>query len=294
MDIRHLRYFVALAEERSFTRAAARLNMAQPPLSRQIRQIEDELGVSLLDHGNRPLRLTDAGETFRERAAQILTQIEELRAVTRRVGERTRRLTIGFVGSTLYGGLPVVVRRYREDNPAVILTLVEMITVEQLTALKEGRIDVGVGRIRLEDPAIRRELLREEALVAALPLDHSLVGRPGLRLADLVNEPLIVYPKAPRPSYADQVLSLFRDHGLEPLVAQEVRELQTALGLVVSGAGICVVPESVQRTRNDDVVYVPITDKGATSPILMSHRLNDTTPEVAAFLRLAEAYADKV
>lgn len=290
MELRHLRYFVVVARERNFTRAAEQLRIAQPPLSRQIQQLEDELGVVLIERGSRPVRLTDAGRLLYEQAVQVLERVEEIKAMTRRIHEAERpRFSIGFVASTLYGYLPEVIRRYRAARPAVELTLLEMTTMEQIAALKEGRIDVGFGRIPFDDAAIERTLLRNEKLSAALPLTHRLAARTGrLRLDDLAGDALVVYPKAPRPSYADQVLALFRERGLKPPAVHEVRELQTALGLVAADTGVCLVPASVERLRRDNIVYRPLGEPGAVSPIIMSARKGDSSPEIGLVLRLVK------
>lgn len=285
MELRHLRYFVAVAEERNFTRAAERLFIAQPPLSRQIQQLEEELGVALIEKGSRPLRLTEAGQFFLAHARTLLDQARNLKAMTQRVGKIERTLTIGFVASTLYGLLPEIVRRYRERYQQVEVQLHEMTTVEQLKALKEGRIDVGFGRLKSEDPSIRRILLREEPLVVALYRGHRLAeGEGGLQLKELVNEPLLVYPKAPRPSFADQVLAAFSERNLMPDHVTEVRELQIAIGLVAAGQGISIVPDSVQGLHRSDVIYRRLEDKHAFSPILFSVRHMDRAPELENIL----------
>jgi DNA-binding transcriptional LysR family regulator len=288
VELRHLHYFVAVAREGNFTRAAEILHMAQPPLSRQVQQLEDEMGLVLIERGSRPLRLSEAGRLFYEQAVQVLERVDEMRAFIGRLHEANRdRFSIGFAASTLYGKLPEVIRSYRAARPDVEITLLELTTFEQIAALKEGRIDVGFGRIPLDDPAVERQLLRNEKLIAAVPVNHASLGRKGpLRLADLATEPLIVYPKAPRPSYADQVLALYRDRGLKPPGLYEVRELQTALGLVAAGAGVCLVPASVERLRRDDVTYWPLDQEQAVSPIIMSNRKGDRSPELALVLKL--------
>jgi DNA-binding transcriptional LysR family regulator len=219
---------------------------------------------------------------------QLLERVEEMKAITQRLNEAERpRFRIGFVPSTLYGRLPELIRRYRAVRPGVELTLLELTTFEQIAALKEGRIDVGYGRIPFDDPAIERMLLRNEKLSAALPSGHPLLARARpLRLDDLAAEPLVVYPKSPRPSYADQVLALFRDSGLKPPAVFEVRELQTALGLVAAEVGICLVPVSVERLRRDNVAYRPLDEEKAVSPIIMSTRKGDRSPELALILKL--------
>ena len=288
MELRHLRYFVAVARERNFTRAAEQLHIAQPPLSRSIQQLEDELGLALIERGSRPIRLTDAGRLCFEQAMQVLERADEMKAFAGRLHDARRtRFAMGFVPSTLYGKLPEVIRSYRVARPTVELTLLEMTSLEQIAALKEGRIDVGFGRIPLDDPLLNRLLLRNEKLIAAVPSRHSALGKKrALRLDDLAGEPLIVYPKAPRPSYADQVLALFRDRGLKPPSVLEVRELQTALGLVAAEAGVCLVPASIETLRRDNVVYQPLEQETAVSPIIMSSRKGDRSPEIALVLRL--------
>lgn len=289
MELRQLRYFAAVARERNFTRAAETLHIAQPPLSRQIQQLEDELGVMLFERGSRPVRLTDAGQLVYEQAMQVVERVEEIKAMTRRLQQVERmNFRIGFVPSTLYGPLPEVIRRYRTARPGVEMMLIEFTTtLEQIAALKEGRIDVGFGRIVFDDPAVERLLLRNEKLCAAFPSAHPMLQRTGpLRLEHLADEPLVIYPKAPRPSYADQVLAVYRERGLKPRVLQEVRELQTALGLVAAEACICLVPASVKRLRRDNVVYRPLEEEKAVSPVIMSSRKGEKSPEITLILKL--------
>jgi LysR family transcriptional regulator, benzoate and cis,cis-muconate-responsive activator of ben and cat genes len=289
MELRHLRYFVAVANERNFTRAAEVLNIAQPPLSRQIRQLEEEVGAELIDRASRPLKLTEAGRLLYEQAVQVLSGVEQLQSMMHQLSQAgRRRFVIGFVGSTLYGRLPEVIRRFRACASHVDVSLLECSTVEQIAALKDGRIDVGFGRLRIESPGIRRIVLAEEALVAVLPVDHPLAARgQPLRLAELLTEPLIVYPRPARPSYADQILSIYHDQGLQVVNVIEVRELQTAIGLVASHAGMSIVPESVQRLRRDDVRYLPIVERNARSPIMMVHRAGDISPELEKLIEVS-------
>ena len=290
LDSRQLRYFVAVARERNFTRAAEKLHIAQPPLSRAIQQLEDTFGVALLDRASRPLALTDAGRLLFEQAVQVLDRMDEMKAMAARMRQAERMLLgVGFVASTLYGYLPEVIRRYRAARPGVELTLLEMTTIEQIAALKEGRIDVGFGRITFNDALIERTLLRNETLCVALPLTHPLSSRTGLlKLDELAGDALVVYPKAPRPSYADQVLALFRDRGVKPQAVHEVRELQTALGLVAAETGVCIVPASVERLRRDNVVYRRLDEPGAVAPVIMSTRKGDRSPEIGTILRLVK------
>jgi DNA-binding transcriptional LysR family regulator len=281
MDLRQLRYLVAVAEERNFTRAAERLHIAQPPLSRQIQQLEAEVGAELIDRAARPLKLTPIGHLVYEQAVQMLRRAQDLRSMIERArAAGGRRFVIGFVASTIYARLPQLIRELRATAPYMDLVLQEMVSLDQIAALKEGRIDVGFGRIRFDDPSVRRIVLREEKLVAALPAAHPLAENGGpISLTALATAPLIVYPREPRPSYADQVLALFRDYGLSPTIAHEARELQIAIGLVAAEEGVCVVPESVQKSRVDDVRYRELVEP-AVSPIIMSCRIDDRSPEL--------------
>jgi DNA-binding transcriptional LysR family regulator len=282
-----LRYFVAVAEEHNFTRAAERLHIAQPPLSRQIQQLEEMLDVALFVRGSRPLELTEAGRFLYGHAQKLLAQSNEIISMTRRIGKITHKFNMGFVGSTLYGLLPEVVRRFRAAHPDTEINLFEMTTMEQIAALKEGTIDVGIGRIRHEDPNIRRIVLREEALIAALPMGHPLASvERGLFLRELVKDTLVVYPKAPRPSYADTVLAGFHDRGLAPSHVYEARELQVALGLVAAGIGVSVLPRSVLGLKRSDVVYKLLDEPNLTSPLIMSVRALDDSTAIRSLLQL--------
>lgn len=294
MDLRQLRYFVTVAAERNFNRAAERLHMAQPPLSRSIQQLEAEVGAALIDRTSRPLSLTPMGQLFHDQAVQVLRRVDDMRTMMdTAIATDRRRFTIGFVASTIYARLPALIREFRAEMPDVELTLVESSTLDQIAALKEGRIDIGFGRIRFDDSAVRRTVLRREALIAAVPIGSAL-GRDGapVSLSALAREKLVLYPSAPRPSYADQVLSLFHDNGLSPNRIIEARELQIAIGLVAAEEGVAVIPESVRKARTEDVRYLDLIEP-AYSPIIMSHRVGDFSPEICTFLGIiARKYVD--
>lgn len=294
MDLRQLRYFVTVARERNFTRAAEKLHIAQPPLSRNIRLLEEELGVELLSRSHRPVRLTESGRLFQEQALQILGRVEQMAEATRRVGRNQNRvLSIGFVASTLYGGLPALIRKLRVRAPDLDLRLIELLSTEQITALKEGRIDIGFGRLRHSDPGVTGTTLREERLVVALPFDDPLAAEPDpMPLADLAGRAMIVYPREPRPSYADFILAMLREAEVPPAQVEEVREIQTALGLVAAGTGLCIVPLSARQVRSD-LRYRVIADPQAVSPVILSHRTGDRSPAIATVREIiAEIYAE--
>ncbi|WP_420223837.1 LysR family transcriptional regulator [Pigmentiphaga litoralis] len=291
MDLRQLRYFQMVAQELNVTRAAARLHMAQPPLSRQIKSLEEDLGVALFDRSERALKLTEAGRFLLEQSLQLTLRFQEMVEGTQRIGQQGRRwFGIGFVPSTLYGFVPELIRRVRSADPQVEVGLSEMTTLQQMDALKAGRIDVGFGRILFDDPAIERTVLMAEPLVAVFPHAHPLLlrkGDAGVTAADLAPLPFVLYPARPRPSYADHVLALFRAAGHTLNIVQEANELQTAIGLVAAGLGVTAVPASVRRLHRDDIGYAPLITPGFSSPVIVSYRRDDRS----AFLKQAVALA---
>lgn len=294
MDIRQLKYFVAVANTRNFTRASEQLHIAQPPLSRQIQLLEEELGVQLLLRNSRPLRLTEAGRSFYEQALQIIDRFEQLKNTTRQLGLNQRQtLSIGFVASTLYGGLPLLVRKLRQHYSELDIQLVELTSMQQFAALKSGRIDVGFGRVRSHDSSVERIVLREERLVLAIPPSSPLAASDAqIPLKALEGQKLIIYPKEPRPSFADHILSLLNDQAIHTSEIHEVREIQTALGLVAAESGLCLIPASA-RLRND-LHYRLIDDPRITSPIILTHRINDNGWYINAIKHLvADMYAEK-
>lgn len=295
MDLRQLRYFVAVAKERNFTRAADQLHIAQPPLSRQIQLLEEELGVELIIRSSRPVRLTEAGRVFYEQALQILGRVEQMKEATRRVGlNQNSVLSIGFVASTLYGELPALVRKLRHEAPGTDIQLLEMMSVNQLPALKEGRIDIGLGRLRHNDPHIRCTVLREERLVVAIPQGAPLSrASTPLSTQALTDQKIIVYPREPRPSYADQVLGMLLHHDVQPQEVHEVSDIQSALGLVAAESGVCIVPSSA-RTLRSDLHYRLLEVERATSPVVLNHRAGDESATVLQVKRLLrELYAER-
>ena len=292
MELRHLRYFAAVARELNFSRAAEMLHIAQPPLSRQIRQLETELGAELLDRSARPLRLTQAGQFFQGQVQQVLDRLAEIQVATARIAQGRRAwFSIGFVPSALYGWLPEVIRQFREGQPNVEVGLSEMTTLQQIEALKTGRIDIGFGRLRFDDDRIVGEVISEERVVAGLPVGHPLARQKRLSLAKLESEPLILYPGKPRPSYADQVLDLFRLRGLNPNIALEANEMQTAIGLVAAGIGYVLVPETVQALHRKELVYVPLSDKNVNTLVIMNCRAGDRSELLTHIRTLVKASA---
>lgn len=287
MELRHLRYFVALGEELNFTRAAERLHIAQPPLSQQIRQLEQELGVTLLQRDSRPVRLTEAGALFLDRARALLASLEVAVADTRRIGRgQAGRLAIGFVGSAMFVGLPDIIRSYRETCPDVELVLDEMLAAEIAKALRQRRIDIGFARPALlpESGFVQRMLL-EEPYVAALPHDHPLAGRNEIALAELSEERFILYPASPEPTVTGLIIAACLAAGFTPRIAQEVLHLQTAIGLVAAGAGVSLVPLGAARGQTGrSIAYISLDSPAVMAPLAVTWREGDVSPTLRPFL----------
>lgn len=285
MELRHLRYAMAVADMRNFTRAARHMGVSQPPLSRQIRELEEAMGVQLFLRDTRPVQLTDAGRVFIDQARHILAQVDQLTQSMQRLS--SPRFIIGVVGSIMQGSMPDMIRRFRDACPQVEVELVEMTTIQQVAALKEGQIDAGLGRIRIEDAAIVRTVLYAEPLVLATPSDGD--DRRETSLEAVTGQVLIVYPSSPRPSYADQVLALLADKGIRPDRLIEVREAQTALGLVAARAGVAIVPESLSTHQRSDICYSALSDQEARSPIILSQRRSDQSAPGATFRAIGQS-----
>lgn len=285
MELRHLRYFVAVADELHFGRAAEKLFIAQPALSQQIQQLERELGVQLLTRSSRRVALTAAGVVFLADARAILARIAAAAESVRRADRgELGRLGVGFVASATYAVLPDVLRRFREGFPEVELMLYELTAAEQAEALREGTINIGFARPFLEDPALIVEPVARESFVVALPEGHALAAQSNVALSDLAPEPFILFPASPKPSYADTVYALCEGAGFAPQVAQEVREMQTAVSLIAAGIGISLVPASVQNLRRQGVVYRPLTDPTPLTELVLAYRRDDSSPVLQVFL----------
>ncbi|ROT44850.1 LysR family transcriptional regulator [Pusillimonas sp. NJUB218] len=292
MEMRQIRYFQCVAQELSFTKASQRLHIAQPPLSRQIRQLEEELGVQLFERLGRSIRLTDAGKFFFDKTMQLSARLDGVVVATRRIAESGKKwFGIGFVPSIMYGFGPTLFRKMRASGVQAEIGLSEMTTVEQLKALRAGQIDIGFGRIALDAPDIDGLTLLQEPLVLAVPAQHALAGRRDASLDDIADLSYVLYPAKPRPSYADHVIGLFeqRDHRVS--VAFEANEMQTAIGLVAAGLGVTLVPSTVMRMQRDDVVFIPLNEPEFTSPIVMSWLKDSASPILREVVALAKQTA---
>jgi len=290
VELRHLRYFVAVAEELHFGRAAQRLHLAQPPLSQAIKQLEAEVGATLLERSSRHVALTDAGRVLLDHARTTLSHAEgTITAVHRAANGLEGELHLGFVTSAASEVLPRLLPRQRAQAPSVALHLTERTTRDQLDALARGHLDVGLGRDleRRSDLAVTP--LRREPLVAALPAEHRLAGRRALRLAELADDPFVLLPTLAAPRGRGLVTALCARAGFEPQVTQEALQYTTILALVAGGVGVSLVPRAVARWQSEGLTCVPVRDAGATSTVVLLHRAGDPRPAVRAFADLAVA-----
>jgi len=261
MELRHLRYFITVAEELHFGRAAQRLHIAQPPLSQQIRQLEEELGVVLFHRTKRSVQLTDAGQVFLEEAKQVLIQAAQaVQAAQRASRGEIGQLVVSFVSSAAYNVLPKILQAFRARFPEVNLALHELTTDKQLQGLRDGWIDVGFLRPPIEDDTLSLATIFKESLVVALPEIHPLSRQPQVPLKALINEFFILFPRPLGPKLYDQIVGLCQQAGFSPNVVQEAIQMQTIVSLVAAEIGIALVPASVQNLQRRGVIYKAIQE----------------------------------
>jgi len=297
LDLKPLRYFVAVAEEGHLTNAAARLGISQPPLSQQIRALEEQLGVTLFERLPRGMALTDSGRALLDEARAILARMEQAMEGVRRVSQgREGRLTVGFTGSAAFHPfVPSVIRAFRHEAPAVELTLDESSTGELLDGVREGRLDAAFVRGpygKVADVAIER--LLEEPMMVAFPAAHPAVRRARRRIAlrDLADEPVILYRRHSGPGLYDAILAACHAAGFSPRVVQEAPRMLSTLGLVAAGMGVSVVPQSLLRINLDGVVYVPLAGQdGPRAPLSLAYRQGGQTSATRRLIAQARAAA---
>lgn len=292
MELRHLRYFIAVAEELHFGRAAERLCIAQPPLSQQIQQLEREIGFLLFNRTQRRVEMTAAGQLFLVEAREMLANLDKAVTASRRVARgEVGWLGIGFVGTATYTFLPAVLSAFRERYPEVELVLRELVSARQAQALLDKRLHIGLARPAISAESIVSEVVVQEPLVAALPEAHPLRGSERLSLTSLTDEPFILFPPYPRPSYADFVTAVCRQAGFMPKVVQETAEIHTALSLVAAGLGVTLVPASVQRAHREGICYRHFTEPQPMTELTVAYRAGETSPIVSAFLEVVRQVA---
>jgi len=292
MELRHLRYFVAVAEELNFTRAAERLHIAQPPLSQQIRQLEDELGVALFHRTKHSVRLTDPGRAVLEEARRTLAQAERVAVTARRSAQGLAGdLNVGFSSSAPHAMLPEILRAFRARFPQVSLKLHELSTEQQMRLLAAGTLDVGFVRLPVENPSgslTVRPVLRE-ALILALPKGHRLERQRTVSVPSLAKEPFILVPRHVAPGLYDQIDNMCRRAGFKPRVVQEALQVQTMISLVSAGLGIAVVPASLQSLHLKRVVYRPLRNSLAVTEMGVAYERENHSSVLRSFLSVVSA-----
>ncbi|MEW6635921.1 MAG: LysR family transcriptional regulator [Actinomycetota bacterium] len=290
IELRRLRYFVVVAEEQNFSRAAERLHMAQPPLSDQIKRLEKALGVRLFERSSRGARLTAAGEVLLGEARRLLVQADQTAEMVRRVGSgEVGRLTLGFVPSASNSVLPPVLGEYRQRYPDVQLYLQEMNPDWLVAGLHEGRIDISFFYLPFEDRILEIKPVSREPLVVALPESHALAAGEAVDLSGLSREPFILPARWRMPGLHAKVLEACHAAGFEPeAVQKEVWLMQTIVGLVAGGMGVALVPASLRNLHRTGVVYKPIRGPSPTVEMGVVWRRDEGSPVVHSFLGVVD------
>jgi len=292
IELRHLKYFLALAEEMNFTRAAQRLHVAQPPLSVQIKDLEEMVAVPLLDRSSRPFRLTQAGLYFKEECRRLLADVANTLDQTKRVGKgRQGWLGIGFIPSTLHGFLPGVLAEFRAKNPEIEVVLNTMNRGEQIEALKSRRIHIGITRPKLDTDAFEQTLVHRDALGFACPKNHAFANRESISLKELKDENFIAYDGGVRPGFFNEiVLRACIDAGFEPNVAMEVDQPITALSAVAAGFGISLVANSLTDALSNGCCIIPIEEPAPQNPIYIAYRHDERAESCLKFIIAIKSY----
>ena len=289
MELRHLRYFMVLAEELSFTAAAGRLGISQPPLSQQIQDLEAELETPLFRRTSRKVELTTAGVAFLDHARSVLSQVGQAVEQARAIGSgRTGKLDIGTTGSVLLGPLGAIVAAYTRRYPGVVVRLHEMAPEAQLASLRARTTDISFLRTPVEDPDLVTELAWREQVWVALPEDHGLAAQTRLRLADLRNEDH-AFLRLEDSRFANYLRDCCVEAGFMPRVAQQVVEAYSLTSLVAAGFGVALVPESVRNLSRRGVVYRPLAAPAPTADVKMIFR-RDRGPAVKRLTEVAREY----
>jgi DNA-binding transcriptional LysR family regulator len=292
MELRHLRYFIAVAEELHFGRAAKRLNISQPPLSQQIMQLEKEIGVRLFNRTKRRVEITPAGLVFLEEAHRIIVLSEDaVRRTIRADKGEIGQLAVGYIGSANYSLLPQVVREFRKRYQDVDLSLAELNTSNQIEALRDGRIHVGFLRPPqgIENEGLSIEPVFREPLMVAMPRNHHIKGKTPIHLRTLAKESFIMIPRHRGPGFFDYIIALCQKEGFSPQIVLEASQFHTIIGLVAAEIGIAIVPASMQSSRFKGVVFRTIEGGAETilnmawtseNPSLVLHNFINVTREV--------------
>jgi DNA-binding transcriptional LysR family regulator len=285
VELRHLRYFVSVAETLHFGQAAVRLGIAQPSLSHQIRQLEAELQTTLLRRTKRHVELTEAGRLFLEESREIIARTDRAALIARRVGRSdVPRLRVGVGFCMEHSNVAACVGEFNAVHDEIHVELRTMSVPVQLAALSEGRLDVGFVRPPVADRALASEVLLREPLVVALPPKHPLTRRRAIPLRSLANEPFVFVIRDAVPVFHDTVLRICRQAGFVPHAPHEVDHLQMVLAMVAAGSGLSLVPEGARRVAHHGVVFRPIQPAEDPIETVIAWRREDSSPALRAFI----------
>jgi len=289
VKLHQLRYFVTVAEELHFGRAASRLRMAQPPLSRQIHELEGELATRLFNRKNRGVELTDAGRILLEEARTALAQVDHAADAARRAGQ-------GEIGQLVVGVVPTVdtqvftriLRTFSARYPRVQVVIRSLNTTAQIQGLRAGTLQAGFLRLPVRDDALTIKLVSREPLLAAVPVGHPLARAARLSLASLADEPLVIFPRQVAPGYYDLIVSLYREAKLHLRIAHEAEHVQTILGLVAGGFGVSVLPGTVRSLRPQGIVFRRLSGRLPRAETAVAYRRDDPSEVLRAFVAVVE------
>jgi DNA-binding transcriptional LysR family regulator len=291
MEFRHLRCFLMLAEELHFGRAAQRLAMTQPPLSLNIRQLEESIGARLFDRDSKGVRLTAAGLAFRDAAKSLMARADEARRLARDVDAGSvGRLRVGFVGSVLFGGLPQWLARFQVEQPRIEVALSELNSQEQVDALMRDELDLGFVHTPRVPAEVHAQLLHEDPFVCCLPAAHPLARRRKLPLTALRDEPFVMFSRRASPDYFARILAMCNEFGFQPHVRHEVRHWLSVVSVVGQGMGVAVVPAPLQRSGMAGAVFRPLADDVRPSPVYAVWKMQPELPARSLFVQTVQAY----
>ena len=285
MELSHIRYFVAAAEELHFGRAAKRLHITQPSLSKRVAKLEEELGVELFHRTRREVWLTEAGDAFLEGARLVLEDAQRAKEEARKAARgELGKLEVGFFSPAIYGILPEILKSYHERFPAVRVTLHEWTSVVQLERLREAKIEIGFMRAPVEEEGFLTEHVFLEPIVAALPEDHPQARREVVPPEELADDPFIMVPRHKEPNSFDRYVSICQRAGFSPKITQEVFEIHVIVGLVATGMGVAFVPGSIRNLKRPGLVYRPLEDPEAHIGTAVVRRSARPSPVLRTFL----------
>ena len=290
MELRQVRYFVAVAEAGNLGAAARKLHISQPPITRQIHKLEQEIGGDLFVRTPKGVVLTEAGKTFLVEARSILAQTE--RAVSRsrsahhgEIGE----LDVGFMGSPIYSTIPKVLRFFKARAPSVSIALHRMSKQQQIDALRDGRLHVGFARYYPGEPDLETKQVELEPPVLAVSEDSKFSDKT-VSLKQLRNEPLILFPAADRPNFADTVFDLLKRARVVPRIETTAEDLTSALALTAAGLGCCLVPSTVADLKWPGIRFIPVTNAKPTIPVHCIYKAGHLSPVLLSFLDALQHY----